>query len=102
MANELSLFNKLMAKRASEKLEKSGARFLNREHAKKSHLREKPAMDYALQAVDLTKRYGPIEALRSLSFEIPQGEVVAFLGPNSAGKTTTLKILYLLRLPVLS
>lgn len=50
-------------------------------------------MQFALQTVDLSKRYGPIEALKSLSFEVPPGEVVAFLGPNSAGKTTTLKIL---------
>lgn len=50
-------------------------------------------MTNALETVDLTKSYGPIEALKKLSFAVPQGEVVAFLGPNSAGKTTTLKIL---------
>jgi len=50
-------------------------------------------VNFALQTVDLSKRYGNIEALKSLSFAVPPGEVVAFLGPNSAGKTTTLKIL---------
>jgi ABC-2 type transport system ATP-binding protein len=48
---------------------------------------------FAIETVDLAKRYGPIEALKSLSFAVPEGEVVAFLGPNSAGKTTTLRIL---------
>lgn len=42
---------------------------------------------------DLTKRYGPIEAVSNLSFEISKGEIVGFLGPNGAGKTTTMRIL---------
>ena len=50
-------------------------------------------MPFAIETVDLAKRYGSIEALKSLSFAVPEGEVVAFLGPNSAGKTTTLRIL---------
>lgn len=50
-------------------------------------------MSYAIETVDLTKRYGPVEALKSLSLQVPAGQVLAFLGPNSAGKTTTLKIL---------
>ncbi|RMH00744.1 MAG: ABC transporter ATP-binding protein [Planctomycetota bacterium] len=41
----------------------------------------------------LTKRYGPIMAVRDLSFEVRPGEVLGFLGPNGAGKTTTLRIL---------
>ncbi len=50
-------------------------------------------MSFAIEAVELSKNYGPIQALCSLTFAVPQGEIVAFLGPNSAGKTTTLKIL---------
>jgi ABC-2 type transport system ATP-binding protein len=41
----------------------------------------------------LIKRYGPVEAVRGISFEVAQGEIVGFLGPNGAGKTTTLRIL---------
>jgi ABC-2 type transport system ATP-binding protein len=41
----------------------------------------------------LEKRYGPVTALDSISFEVPKGQVLGFLGPNGAGKTTTMKIL---------
>ena len=42
---------------------------------------------------DLTKSYGDLTALDSLSLDIPEGEFFAFLGPNGAGKTTTIKLL---------
>ncbi len=42
---------------------------------------------------DVTKSYGPIDALRGVSFHIDAGEIVGLLGPNGAGKTTTIKIL---------
>ncbi len=41
----------------------------------------------------LTKRYGEIEAVRGIDFEVERGETFGFLGPNGAGKTTTIKIL---------
>jgi ABC-2 type transport system ATP-binding protein len=41
----------------------------------------------------LTKRYGDVEAVRGIDFEVARGETFGFLGPNGAGKTTTIKIL---------
>ena len=46
---------------------------------------------------DLRKRYGDIEAVRGISFEVQQGEIFGLLGPNGAGKTTTVEILEGLR-----
>lgn len=46
-----------------------------------------------IEVENLTKFYGPLPALRQVSFSVDQGEVVGFLGPNGAGKTTTLRIL---------
>jgi len=42
---------------------------------------------------DLVKRYGEIEAVRGIGFEVQPGETFGFLGPNGAGKSTTIKIL---------
>src|SRR5216117_2740350 len=41
----------------------------------------------------LTKHYGPITAIRDVSFSVAPGEIVGFLGPNGAGKSTTMRIL---------
>ena len=40
---------------------------------------------------DIETRYGQIYALRGISFEVKEGEIVALLGSNGAGKSTTLK-----------
>jgi ABC-2 type transport system ATP-binding protein len=50
-----------------------------------------------VQVEDLRKRYGNLEALRGITFEIKAGEVFGLLGPNGAGKTTTIEILEGLR-----
>ncbi len=42
---------------------------------------------------DAVVRYGAIEALHGISFEVKQGEVVTLLGANGAGKSTTLRML---------
>lgn len=42
---------------------------------------------------NLRKKYGNTEALKGISFEVEQGEILGFLGPNGAGKTTMMKIL---------
>jgi ABC-2 type transport system ATP-binding protein len=41
----------------------------------------------------LSRFYGPIAAVRNVSFHIRRGEVLGFLGPNGAGKTTTMQVL---------
>src|SRR4051794_28229193 len=41
----------------------------------------------------LRKRYGELEAVRGIDFEVRRGEVFGLLGPNGAGKTTTVEIL---------
>jgi ABC-2 type transport system ATP-binding protein len=47
----------------------------------------------AIEVRDLRKAYGPVEAVRGVSFEVERGEVFGLLGPNGAGKTTTVEIL---------
>jgi gliding motility-associated transport system ATP-binding protein len=42
---------------------------------------------------NLTKSFGPTLAVDDISFEVTKGEVVGFLGPNAAGKTTTMRML---------
>jgi ABC-2 type transport system ATP-binding protein len=50
-----------------------------------------------LQVENLTKRYGDVEAVRGISFQVNEGEVFGLLGPNGAGKTSTVEILEGLR-----
>ena len=45
----------------------------------------------------LGKRYGDIEAVSDVSFEVESGEIFGILGPNGAGKTTTVECLQGLR-----
>jgi ABC-2 type transport system ATP-binding protein len=49
-----------------------------------------PAM---IEAVGLSKYFGPFAAIQDVTFQVHRGEVVAFLGPNGAGKSTTMKLL---------
>jgi branched-chain amino acid transport system ATP-binding protein len=44
-----------------------------------------------LELVDLEVRYGAVRALKGITLEVAEGEIVALLGANGAGKTTTLR-----------
>jgi ABC-2 type transport system ATP-binding protein len=55
---------------------------MNREHG-----------EAMIVAENLTKLYGNVRAIESISFTCRRGEIVGFLGPNGAGKTTTMRIL---------
>ena len=46
-----------------------------------------------IQAIDVAKRFGRVEALRRVSFQLADAEVLALLGDNGAGKSTLIKIL---------
>ncbi len=57
------------------------------------------AMPPAVLIKSLQKKYGNVEAVKDVSFEIQPGEIFGLLGPNGAGKTTTLRILCTLTTP---
>jgi ABC-2 type transport system ATP-binding protein len=46
-----------------------------------------------IEVQDLTKKYGELTAVRELSFRVETGRIWGLLGPNAAGKTTTMRIL---------
>src|SRR5437899_11826133 len=46
-----------------------------------------------IELVHLVKRFGELAAVSDISLTVPRGEFFAVLGPNAAGKTTTIRIL---------
>lgn len=46
-----------------------------------------------IETRDLTKTYGNLHAVKSLTLKLDRGDVFGFIGPNGAGKTTTMRIL---------
>ncbi len=56
-------------------------------------------MAAAVLVQNLQKRYGSVEAVKDISFQVEPGEIFGLLGPNGAGKTTTLRILCTLSTP---
>jgi ABC-2 type transport system ATP-binding protein len=53
----------------------------------------------AIVADDLVKRFGDLEALKGVSFEVPEGKVLGLLGPKGAGKTTAVRMHTTLLMP---
>ena len=53
----------------------------------------------AVSVRGLAKRYGDVEAVRGIDFDVRTGEVFGFLGPNGAGKSTTINMLCTLARP---
>lgn len=49
--------------------------------------------EYAIEAQNLTKKYGDFLAVNDLNLKIKKGEVFGFLGPNGAGKTTSINMM---------
>jgi ABC-2 type transport system ATP-binding protein len=54
---------------------------------------EKSETGLAVEARDLTRRFGDFVAVDRVSFQVRRGEIFGFLGPNGAGKTTTIRML---------
>ena len=55
--------------------------------------------DPVIRVRGLTKRYGDVQAVDGIDFDVAKGEIFGLLGPNGAGKTTTVEILEGLREP---
>ncbi len=49
--------------------------------------------NYAIQTIDLTKKFDGFTAVNRINFTVKRGEIFGFLGPNGAGKTTTMRML---------
>ena len=50
-------------------------------------------MRVVIEVLDITKRFGAVQALDSVTFDVRRGEIFGLLGPNGAGKTTSINIL---------
>jgi ABC-2 type transport system ATP-binding protein len=50
-------------------------------------------VEFTVQVEHLTKQFGDFTAVDDVSFNVPAGEIVGYLGPNGSGKTTTIRML---------
>ncbi|MCJ7763971.1 MAG: ATP-binding cassette domain-containing protein, partial [Dehalococcoidales bacterium] len=67
--------------------------------AEDTGLNREPDDTFAIQTFDLTKLFGDLVAVDGINLDIKKGELFAFLGPNAAGKTTTISMLCCLLKP---
>jgi ABC-2 type transport system ATP-binding protein len=72
-----------------------------REVRRRAHMILEPGQEFLsmINVRNLTKSFGPLEAVKDISFDVHPGDLFAFLGPNGAGKTTTIKMLTTLLAP---
>jgi len=56
-------------------------------------------LEYAVEMVDVWKRYGRRDVLKGVTLRVSAGEIFCIVGPNGAGKTTTLRIMATLAKP---
>ncbi|SCY16537.1 ABC-2 type transport system ATP-binding protein [Nonlabens sp. Hel1_33_55] len=56
-------------------------------------------MEYALEAVNISKSYGDYKALNEVTIRVPKGSIYGLLGPNGAGKTSLIRIINQIAVP---
>ena len=56
-------------------------------------------MQKVIEASGIAKNFGSTQALRGISFDVNEGEIFGFIGPDGAGKTTLFRIITTLYLP---
>jgi ABC-2 type transport system ATP-binding protein len=56
-------------------------------------------LHYAIEAIDVTKKFGDFIAVNKLNLRVAHGEILGLLGPNGAGKTTTVRMIACLLKP---
>ncbi|HCJ79713.1 MAG TPA: ABC transporter ATP-binding protein [Desulfotomaculum sp.] len=49
--------------------------------------------EYAIEVNGLSKNFGPLQAVRNVSFQVPTGSIFGLLGPNGSGKSTIIRML---------
>jgi branched-chain amino acid transport system ATP-binding protein len=79
-------------RRNRSKQSRSGLSY-DRSHTCRSDIRDKPESSEILKAVEISKSFGGLKAVSSLSFDVKSGSITAIIGPNGAGKTTVFNLI---------